>query len=226
MTELPSFVSTLTAAGILVNYATAYHALVQRGGLRLGEVALVLGAAGGIGLACIDIARACGATVFAACGSRAKAEVAERHGAKTAFVYGEEPIKPELMRLTEGQGVDVVVDPVGGAYTEQAFRCLKPGGRLLVIGFASGEIARIPLNLTLLKSCSIVGVSLGALVLHDAAALQENLAAVFRLYSEGLLRPELVEIDGFKDYAEGFAALHRRERVGKIVMRIGNGAAG
>jgi NADPH2:quinone reductase len=226
MTELPPFVSTLMAAGMLVNYATAYHALVQRGGLRLGEVALVLGAAGGIGLACIDTARACGATVLAACGSAAKVEVAERHGAKAAFIYGVQPVKAEVMRLTEGRGVDVVVDPVGGAYTEQAFRCLNPGGRLLVIGFASGEIARIPVNLTLLKSCSIVGVSLGALALHDSAGLQETLAAVFQLYSEGLLSPELVEIDGFKDYAEGFATLHRRERVGKIVMRIGNGKAG
>jgi NADPH2:quinone reductase len=226
MTELPPAIPTRTAAGMLVNYATAYHALMQRGEVQPGELVLVLGGAGGVGLACIEIARAHGAAVLAACGSEAKVEVAERHGAAAAFIYGAKPIKAEVMRLTGGSGVDVVVDPVGGEYTEQAFRCLKPGGRLLVIGFASGEIARFPLNLTLLKSCAIVGVSLGAQVLHDTEGLKANLAALFRLYEQGALHPELVEIDCFESYAEGFAALNRRERVGKIVMRIGNGTAG
>jgi NADPH2:quinone reductase len=225
MTELPGTISTRTAAGMLVNYATAYHGLAQRGSVHPGEVVLVLGAAGGVGLACVEVARACGASVLAGCSSASKVELAIRHGAAAGFDYRDGPIKPRVMELTEGRGVDVVVDPVGGTYTEEAFRCLKAGGRLLVIGFASGEIARIPVNLALLKSASIVGVSLGAQVLKDSAGLRDNLAALFRFHDQGLLRPELQEMDCFNQYSEGFAALSRRERMGKVIMRIGEPAS-
>jgi NADPH2:quinone reductase len=223
MTVIPPGVPTRSAAGMLVNYGTAYHGLVQRGALRPGESVLVLGAAGGVGLACIEVANAHGAIVIAACGSAAKLTTAERHGAAQAFDYSRGPLKPEVMALTGGRGVDVVVDPVGGAYTEEAMRCLKPGGRLLVVGFASGEIARIATNLALLKNCSIVGVSLGAQVRHDPSGWRANVGALFGLYEQGLLSPELVEVDGLRDYAEGFAAVARRARVGKIVMRICGG---
>jgi NADPH2:quinone reductase len=226
MVELPPGISTRLAAGMLVNYATAYHALVQRAALCPGETVLVLGAAGGVGVACIEIGRALRANVLAGCGSRAKLEVARCHGATAAFDYDQTSVRDAVMQFTAGRGVDVVVDPVGGSISEQALRCLRPRGRLLVVGFASGEIPRVPLNLPLLKSCSIVGVSLGTLALHEPAGLAANLAAVFQLYEQGKLQPELVDVDCFDNYAAGLALIGKRDRVGKIVMRICNGTAG
>jgi NADPH:quinone reductase len=219
--ELPDFVTTRVAAGMAVNYATACYGLVQRGGLQVGETALVLGAGGNLGGAFVEMIDALGGVPLAACGSSRKLEVAAAHGATMGFDYTKEPIKEAVERMTGGEGLDLVVDPVGGDYSQAALRCLRPGGRLLVTGFAAGEIACMPLNLPLLKNCSVVGVLLSTQVVRNPAEFRENLSAAFELYREGLVRPELIEVDCFSDFRCGIGLLSERDRIGKVVMRIG-----
>lgn len=222
--ELPEFVTTRVAAAMAVNYATACYGLVQRGALQVGETALVLGAGGNLGSAFLEMIDALGGVPLAACGSSRKLEVAASHGATMGFDYTKEPFKEAVSRMTEGEGIDVVVDPVGGDYSQAALRCLRPGGRLLVTGFAAGEIPCLPLNLPLLKNCSVVGVLLSTQVAGNPAEFRENLGATFELYGEGLLRPELIEVDCFSDFHCGIGLLSERDRIGKVVMRIAQAA--
>jgi NADPH:quinone reductase len=218
--ELPDFVPLRVAAGMAVNYGTACYGLVQRVGLDVGETVLVLGAGGNLGSAFLEMIDALGGRALAACGSRRKLEVAVAHGALMGFDYTKERIKDAIARMTDGEGVDVVVDPVGGEYSQAALRCLRPGGRLLVTGFAAGEIPCIPLNLPLLKNCSIVGALLSTQVSEEPGEFRENLGAAFDLYREGVVRPDLVEVDCFADFSCGIGLLYQRDRIGKVVMRV------
>jgi NADPH2:quinone reductase len=202
---------------MLVNYSTAYYALKDRGNVQPGETVLVLGAAGGVGLAAIEIAKIMGAHVLAAASSDHKRDLAHRHGADDSFDYSRSSIKEALK---ERGGADVVVDPVGGEYSEQALRSLRPGGRLLVVGFAAGEIPRIPLNLPLLKNCSITGVFLGAQTRDEPASFVANLHALFALYEEQRLRPVITELQCFEGYAGALERIADRNAVGKVVMRL------
>lgn len=220
MVRVPQSVPLAIAAGMSVNYATAYYALVQRGALRPGENILVLGAAGGVGLAAVELSKALGARVIAAASTTRKLELARRHGADEGFNYCTQSIKTEVMRCTGGRGVDMIIDPVGGAYSEQALRAMAPGGRLLVVGFAAGEVPKIALNLTLLKNCAIVGVYLAAQQRSDPAGVVANVQTLFTLYDRGLLRPDIIQLDCFEDYDRAFEIVGERQHCGKVVVNV------
>ncbi len=215
---VPSNVPLRIAAAALLNYSTAYYALTERGRLRPNERVLVLGAAGGVGIAAIEIAKALGAHVLAAASTDAKLEIARSHGADACLNYSSQSIKHELKRCG---GVDVVVDPVGGVYSEQALRALRPGGRLLVVGFAAGRIPSIALNLPLLKDCSIAGAFLMTQLRNAPARFVANAEGLFDLLADGRLNPPVAELECFGHYASVQRLIGDRARRGKVVMRLG-----
>src|SRR5437773_5122768 len=180
-----------TAAAFGLTYATSEHALCDRGQLKAGETLLVLGAAGGVGLAAIEIGKALGARVIACASTDDKLAVCRQHGADDTINYAHEDLRERLKALTNGNGADVVYDPVGGPYTEPALRSIAWRGRLLVVGFAAGEIPRIPLNLTLLKGCSIVGVFWGEFARREPERFSESVLRLGRWWQEGKLKPHV-----------------------------------
>lgn len=217
---LPEQMDFLTGAAFLTTYGTSYYALKQRANLQSGETLLVLGAAGGVGLAAVDIGCAMGANVIAAASSDEKLDVASRAGAQQRINYSTESLKERAKALTAGQGVDVVYDPVGGAFSEQALRATAWNGRFLVIGFAAGDIPRIPLNLCLLKSNAIIGVFFGAWIQREPEAYRANIEELFSLYIAGKLNPLVTQTYRLGDYVEAFSTLTGRRAQGKIVFKI------
>ena len=207
-----------TAAAFTMAYGTAYHALVQRGALVAGESVLVLGAAGGVGLAAVEVAKALGAHVIAAASSPAKLDLARAHGADDVIDYAGEDLKGAIKRLTQGRGVDIVFDPVGGRYAEPAFRAIALYGRYLVIGFAGGAIPAIPLNLPLLKTASIVGVAWGAFAVRDPAGYRANAAILATLHAQGRLRPHISLRLPLEHGGEAIRLMMDRKAEGKIVV--------
>lgn len=208
------------AAIFTMAYGTAVHALRQRGRLQPGETLLVLGAAGGVGLAAVEIGKAMGARVIAAASSPEKLAVAKAHGADEGIDYGAEDLRERLRALTGGKGPDVVYDPVGGDLAEPAFRSIAPDGRYLVLGFAGGDIPTLPLNLPLLKSASIVGVFWGAFTTRDPAANRDNMALLFDWYGKGLLRPAIDRRFALADGGAAIRYLMDRKARGKVVVEI------
>jgi NADPH2:quinone reductase len=206
------------AAGICITYFTSYHALKQRAALRAGETLLVLGAGGGVGTSAVEIGKQMGATVIAAASTQEKLELAQRLGAEHLVNYTTEDLRTRLKDLTAGKGVDVVYDPVGGTLAEAAMRSMAWNGRYLVIGFASGEIPRLPLNLPLLKGCSIVGVFWGSFAQREAAVQRRNVAELWELFESGRLAPVVGETHPIEDYAAAFGALSERRARGKVVL--------
>jgi NADPH2:quinone reductase len=215
--EVPKNLPLRTATAMLVNYATSYYALRDRGNVRRGERVLVLGAAGGVGLAAVEIAKSMGAHVLAAASTAEKLALARRHGADECLNYATTSLKDELKSYG---GVDVVVDPVGGPYSEQALRGLRPGGRLLVVGFAAGEIPRIALNLPLLKDCSIAGAFLASQTRDHPARFVANMQDLFDLALQGRLDPLARELDCFSQSETALNQLADREVLGKVVMCV------
>jgi NADPH2:quinone reductase len=215
---IPLGMDDVTAAAFLVAYGTADHALRDRGRVAAGETILVLGAAGGVGLAAIDVARATGARVIAAASSPGKIAICREQGADATINYADESLRERLRDLTDGRGADVVFDPVGGPYTEPALRSIAWRGRLLVIGFAAGEIPRIPLNLALLKGCSITGVFWGEFVRREPAAFADGMEQLARWYAAGALRPRISATYPLDRAAEALARIAARQVVGKIVL--------
>ena len=216
------------AAAFIMTYATSYHALADRAAMKAGETLLVLGAAGGVGLAAIEIGKAMGARVVAAASSREKADLAKAHGADDAIVY---PVGPfdgdgrkalsKLFKDAVGEaGANVIYDPVGGDYSEAALRAIAWEGRFLVVGFPAG-IAKLPLNLTLLKSCQVVGVFWGAFVARDPEKSRANVAALLKLYAEGKLKPDVSGRYPLERGGEAIAALADRKATGKLVVTVG-----
>jgi NADPH:quinone reductase len=217
------------AAALLMTYGTALYGLKSRGALRAGEILLVLGAAGGVGLAALEVGKALGAKVVAAVSSEVKAEAARAAGADHVLVYPGGPFDDEgrrtLSALFKGAcpgGADVVFDPVGGDYAEAALRSIRQEGRFLVVGFPAG-IPRLPLNLVLLKGCQVVGVAWGAVVREDAAAFQRIAIELIDLYEQGRIRPRISERFPLQRAAEAIARLGAREAVGKLVVIIADG---
>lgn len=206
------------AAGICITYFTSYHALKQRAELRPGETLLVLGAAGGVGTSAVEVGKAMGATVIAAASTREKLELARSIGASHLVDYSKEDLRARIKDLTGGRGVDVVYDPVGGALAEEALRSMAWKGRYLVIGFASGDIPRIPLNLPLLKGCSVVGVFWGSFALREREIQSQNVRELWQLFESGRLAPVVGETHALEDYAAAFAALAERRARGKVVL--------
>jgi len=206
------------AASFIMTYGTSFHALKDRAALRTGETLLVLGAAGGVGLAAVEIGKALGARVIAAASSSAKLTVCGEHGADETINYETENLRERIKALTDGKGVDVVYDPVGGAFSEPALRSVAWRGRFLVVGFASGTIPSIPLNLALLKGLSISGVFWGDYVKREPAHNAADLAELLRLLKSGLLKPLISEHYRFEQVAAALNSVIGRKAVGKIVM--------
>lgn len=216
--KLPDGVSFEVGAATPLTYGTTYHALVDRGSIAAGEKMLVLGAAGGVGIAACEIGAVLGAHVIAAASSDEKLAFCREHGAREGINYAREDLKDRLKAMTSGNGVDVVYDPVGGPLAEAALRGTAWKGRYLVIGFTSGEIPRIPLNLVLLKGCAIVGVFWGSFAARDPAGNRENAAAIFRWVAEGKLRPAIDEVLPFERATEALERLEQRKVKGKLVL--------
>src|SRR5499427_6531995 len=210
-----------TAAAFGLTYATSEHALVDRGALKSGETLLVLGAAGGVGLAAIEIGKILGARVIACASTDDKLAVCRENGADETINYATEDLRERIRTLTGGAGADVVYDPVGGSYTELALRSIAWRGRLLVVGFAAGEIPRIPLNLTLLKGCAIVGVFWGEFTRREPRKFAESFAQLGRWYAEGRLKPHISATFPLERAADALTKLANREVTGKIVLRVG-----
>ncbi len=206
------------AAGICITYFTSMHALKQRAALRAGETLLVLGAAGGVGTTAVELGKQMGAVVIAAASSDAKLELARRLGADHVINYATEDLRERLKAITGGKGVDVVYDPVGGELAEPALRSMAWGGRYLVIGFAAGDIPRIPLNLPLLKGCSIVGVFWGAFSQRERDVQRANATELWQMFEAGSLVPVVGETHALDDYAAAFDALASRRAQGKVVL--------
>jgi NADPH2:quinone reductase len=211
------------AAAFQVTYGTAYHALVDRGRLKSGETLLVLGASGGVGLATLEIGRALGAHVVAGVSSVEKAEVAKAHGASDVVVYPESPADPKVLaasfKAVCPEGADVILDPVGGVYAEPALRAVAWDGRYLVVGFAAG-IPSLPLNLTLLKGCAVLGVFWGAWADRFPEHNRRNYLALMALYQLGRIRPFVSERFTLQRGGEAIRRLAERKAVGKLVVSL------
>lgn len=216
--KIPETVSFEIAAATLLTYATTIHALVDRANLRAGETLLVLGAAGGVGVAAIQLGKVLGARVIAAASTPEKVAFCKEHGADEGIVYTTEDLKERTKQLTKGDGANVVYDPVGGAFSEQALRAIAWEGRHLVVGFAAGDIPKVPLNLTLLKGCQIVGVFWGSFVMRTPDKNLANANRVFDWVAEAKLRPHVDETLPFSRAQEALERLEQRKVKGKIVL--------
>ncbi|MGF1616212.1 MAG: NADPH:quinone oxidoreductase family protein [Acidimicrobiia bacterium] len=205
-------------ASIPVAYGTSYHALVDRAQLQPGETLLVLGASGGVGVAAVQIGKRLGATVLAAVSSDEKEKLALRNGADHVIRYDRTPLRDGISEFTGGAGVDVVYDPVGGPATEQALRSTKWDGRLLVIGFAAGEIPSIPLNLPLVKGNSIVGVFWGRHLSEDPAGEAANFRTIMQWVGDGTLRPVVSETFPLDRGADAIRWVAERRALGRVII--------
>ncbi len=212
---VPESMDLETAAAFAFTYATSFHALVDRGRIAAGERLLVLGAAGGVGLAAVEIGAALGAHVIAAASTEEKLDLCVEHGAKGRINYSTEDLKKAAK---QGGGLDLVYDPVGGDYSEKALRALRPGGRHLVIGFAAGEIPAIRLNLTLLKQCSVVGVAWGAWALANPEGHTAHMKTLFGLHAEGKLRPHVSKRYSLEEAAQALRDMDERKVKGKVLV--------
>ena len=218
---LPQGMDFATGAAFLLTYGTSDHALRDRGALRAGETLLVLGAAGGVGLAAIDIGKALGARVIACASSEDKLAVCRSHGADEGINYATEDLRERIKALTDGRGVDVVYDPVGGPYSEAAFRSLAWRGRLLVVGFAAGDIPKLPLNLALLKGASLVGVFWGDFTRREPRQFAESVRQLGEWYRQGKVRPHVSQTFPLEKAAEALKLMAARQVKGKVVLTVG-----
>jgi NADPH2:quinone reductase len=219
LVPLPAGLDFDRAAGLTVTYGTTVHALKDRAQLKPGETLAVLGAAGGTGLAAIELGKLMGARVIACASSADKLAFAREHGADEAINYGEDDLKEGLRRVTDGRGVDVVYDPVGGAYAEAALRSIAWGGRFLVIGFAAGEIPKLPLNLVLLKGCDVRGVFWGQFTERFPEKHRANMTELLQWCAEGKLSAHVHAVYPLEKTAEALKMLADRKAMGKILLR-------
>ncbi|MBV8588920.1 MAG: NADPH:quinone oxidoreductase family protein [Acetobacteraceae bacterium] len=215
---LPDEVGYEVASVIVLAYGTSWHALLDRAALVAGETLLVLGAAGGVGLAAIDIAKAAGARVIAAASSEGKLDICKQYGADGLLNYSDENLREGIARLTEKKGPDVIYDPVGGDFSEQAFRSIAWRGRHLVIGFAAGPIPSIPLNLPLLKGASLVGVFWGAHTKREPDRHQADMARMLDWLAQGKLRPLVSHRYSLEQTPDALRDIAARKVVGKVVV--------
>ncbi|PIE39308.1 MAG: NADPH:quinone oxidoreductase [Gammaproteobacteria bacterium] len=216
----PSALSFEQAAGVSIAYFTSYHALKQRANLAAGETLLVLGAAGGVGTTAIELGKQMGARVIAAASSEEKLALCRQLGADDTINYSEVSLKDAIKELTDGKGVDVVYDPVGGDFSEAALRGMAWNGRYLVIGFASGPIPKIPLNLTLLKGCSIVGVFWGRFTMEEPEENLTNIKELWALFESGKIAPVVNDCFALEDYEKAFDTMISRRARGKVILTI------
>ena len=215
---LPDGFGHVDAAAFIMTYATSYHALLDRGQLQAGETVLVLGAAGGVGTAAIQIAKAKGARVIAAASTDEKCDVCLKLGADAVINYSVEDLRDAAKSLTDGRGPDVIYDPVGGALAEPAFRSIAWRGRYLVVGFASGPIPSLPLNLPLLKGASVVGVFWGEFAKREPKANASMMGTLLQWYAQGKIRPAIDRTMPMSQLPAAFAHMGARAVIGKLVL--------
>lgn len=216
---VPDGMDDHTAAAFSMVYGTSYHALKQRANIQPGETLLVLGASGGVGLAAVELGKAMGANVIACASSNEKLEVAREAGADDLINYAEEDLKDALKKRYP-KGVDVIYDPVGDKFTEAALRNMAWNGRLLIVGFAAGDIPKIPANLALLKGCSIVGVFWGAFTQQEPQVNIQNIMELMQLFGQGKIKPRISQVFKFEEYEQALAALTSRTAKGKVVLDV------
>jgi NADPH2:quinone reductase len=218
---VPDGIDLVHASGFLYAYGTSLHALQDRGQLQPGETLLVLGAAGGVGLAAVELGVVMGATVIAAASTEEKLELCRQYGAKHTINYAEDDLKTRIREVAGGAGADVVYDAVGGPYSEPALRATAWNGRFLVVGFAAGDIPKIPLNLTLLKGCSVVGVFWGSFAGREPQRNQANTDLLVQWWQEGKLNPHVSETYPLEEASTAIRRLADRQAKGKIVVTMG-----
>lgn len=206
-----------TAASFMMAYATSYHALKDRANLKAGETILILGASGGVGLAAVELAKKMGATVIAAASTDEKLALCKKYGADLTINYTKEDLKKRAKELTNGKGVDVVYDPVGGVYTEAALRATAWQGRFLIVGFPAG-IAEIPMNLPLLKGCQIVGVFWGNFVAKQPKDNMKNIMELVQMYAKGEIKPHIDKVYPLADAKQALIDMMERRTMGKVVI--------
>ena len=225
---MPDSMDFETGSALILTYGTSHYALKDRAKLKPGENLVVLGAAGGVGLAAVELGKVMGARVIAGASSQEKVDLAKKHGADEGFVYPsgalsrdqQKDLSEKIKELTGGKGADVLYDPVGGDYSEPAIRAMNWEGRFLVIGFAAGEIPRIPLNLTLLKSCDVLGVFWGAFTARNPQRNQEHLAEIARWVAEGKIKPYISARFPLARAGEAIRMLADRKAQGKVVVTM------
>ena len=226
--KIPDSMDFETAAALPMTYGTSLYALKQRAELKEGETLLVLGAAGGVGLATVELGKAMGAKVIAAASTQEKVDLCIQHGADEGFIYPtgkldrdqQKELSSKIKELTKGMGANVVYDPVGDDYSEPCIRATAWDGRYLVIGFAAGEIPKIPINLALLKGMKIVGVFWGAWVGMFPEENKKNFQELFHLHSEGKINPEVSDSFSLDNGAQAIAHLKDRKAKGKVIIKI------
>ncbi|MEL6191779.1 MAG: NADPH:quinone oxidoreductase family protein [Bacteroidota bacterium] len=216
----PPGMNFIQAASFLMAYGTSYYALKNRADLKEGESLLVLGASGGVGLTAVELGKLMGAKVIAAASTPEKLELCKQYGADETILYNDEDLKNRTKDLTEGKGVDVIYDPVGAAYAEPALRAIAWEGRYLVIGFAAGQIPKIPLNLALLKSCQIVGVFWGAFAQKFPAKNMQYMMQLLTWFNEGKLKPHIHGTYSLEDAPKALEEMQARKVMGKVVVTI------
>ena len=214
----PKGMSMVNASAFLLAYGTSYHALKDRANLQKGETVLILGASGGVGLTALELAKLMGARVIAAASTKEKLDLCKQFGADEVINYTEESLKERVKELTGGKGVDVIYDPVGGHFSELALRAIAWKGRHLVIGFANGEIPKIPINLALLKGASIVGVFWGAFAQKEPKESLENIKQLLTWFAKGELKPHIDKTYSLKNAANALEDMMERKSKGKIVI--------
>lgn len=218
--RLPEAMDWETAAGFPIVYGTSHHGLTAKAGLRAGETLLVHGAAGGVGLSAVEIGRALGATVIATAGGPEKLEVAISHGAHHGIDYRSQDIRESVKALTGGRGADVIYDPVGGSVFDASLRAAAPNARLLVIGFASGTVPRIPASILLVKNLTVIGYNWGAFRALDPAALRRSFDELLLWLAAGKLRPAVTRTFPLDAAGEAIALLKNRQATGKLVLSV------
>jgi NADPH2:quinone reductase len=215
---MPDAMDFVPASAFVLTYGTSYHALKDRAQLKPGETLLVLGASGGVGLAAIQIGKAMGARVIAAASSDSKLRVCKESGADELINYAREDLRTRIKAITGGRGVDVVYDPVGGPYSEPALRDTAWNGRFLVVGFAAGDIPKVPLNLALLKGCAIVGVFWGAFTRNQPEDNRRNNAELLQMYLAGKVKPHIHATYPLERAAEALNEVMNKRVSGKVVL--------
>ncbi|MBT6315174.1 MAG: NADPH:quinone oxidoreductase family protein [Alphaproteobacteria bacterium] len=216
----PDAMDYVTAASFPVAYGTSYVGLLRRSHIAPGETVLVHGAAGGVGLTAVEIAKAAGAQVIATAGSDEKTAIAKAHGADHVINYTTGPIRDRVKELTDGNGADVIYDPVGGDIFDQSLRCINWGGRILIIGFAAGRIPEIPANMLLVKSCSAIGVFWSSHRRREPESLRQDYKQLFDWWSDGKLKPLVGATYPLDQAGAAMTALLSRKVAGKIVLEV------
>jgi NADPH2:quinone reductase len=216
--SIPESMSFADAAAFNVVYGTSYHGLRQRGALQAGETLLVLGASGGCGGAAVELGKAMGATVIAGASNDEKCAVAKALGAHHTVNYSSENLRDRVMEITQGEGADVIFDPIGGPLFEQAKRCAAFNGRYLVVGFAAGGIPSLGLNYTILKSISVVGVAYGMSAIKYPAMNNANFAQMFDWYRQGVIKPHIGRRCTLEELPDALRQMHAGKTIGKTVV--------